>query len=533
MELNLTTEQAALWQKLTTFTAQKITPLDHEIDQQGRFAAEAYALLVQQGLPQQGLTAPFGQGLDMVSQVLCVMALAQGSASVATTLASLWQITAQIDRYGTADQRATLLAAAQTKLMGFAVTEPGGGNALGVQTTAFKSTTGWLLDGEKVLITNGGQAAHYLVLAKTDQNDFAIFMIDATMPGVKVTQPVETLGLRGVAVAGLQLNNVAVTTTHLLGQIGQGLEISRHQQNMARIFNGALAAGIMQHALTQLKPYTQQRHLVDGPLNTFATAQTQVATMATTLRATQLLTLDAARQMDRQPDFAAAATMATLFGSQNGLTVTNQALQLAGGLAYTRQLPFEQLMRDMRALTLIDGPVEMLQQELGAAELDAANEGHLMTKQPVPVTKRIEVADLPRVIKALRLTEEVPVTVGGIRTAKRIIALGRGADNPEVLLQAQQLAKWIGAAVAVTRPLTTKEQFSIDQQIGTGGATVTPEVIINIGISGSEQYVSGMMGATHILSVNQDATAAIFRVSQQAFVGTAAAFLAGVLAALK
>ncbi|WP_222843380.1 FAD-binding protein, partial [Lactiplantibacillus plantarum] len=117
-------------------------------------------------------------------------------------------------------------------------------------------------------------------------------------------------------------------------------------------------------------------------------------------------------------------------------------------------------------------------------------------------------------------------------TAKRVVALGRGAMEPAVLLQAQQLAKWIGAALAVTQPLTAMEQFSIEQQIGASAVTVAPEVLINIGVAGDDDYLAGMAGAQHVLSVNTDEQAPIFKHSQQIFVGGAAEFLAGMVAAL-
>jgi electron transfer flavoprotein alpha subunit len=126
----------------------------------------------------------------------------------------------------------------------------------------------------------------------------------------------------------------------------------------------------------------------------------------------------------------------------------------------------------------------------------------------------------------------VPVNVGSIATAKRIVALGRGATDPATLVQAQQLAKWIGAAIAVTQPLTMMEQFSIEQRIGAEAVTVAPEVLINIGVLGDEDYLAGMTGAQHVLSVNTDEQAPILTHSQQIFVGTVADFLDGMVAAL-
>ena len=224
--------------------------------------------------------------------------------------------------------------------------------------------------------------------------------------------------------------------------------------------------------------------------------------------------------------------MAAVTSSQNSLLMTQQATQLLGGAAVTTVLPLTQLMAEAQALTLATGTPAQLQQQIGRHALGLDHWDPLKADQPVAVAKRIQVTDLHQVVKTLGLTEAVPVNVGSIKNAKRIIALGQGALEPATLLQAQQLAKWIGAAIGVTQPLTKLEPFNAEQLIGIDGMTVTPEVIINIGISGAEQYVLGMAGAQHIIAVNPDEKAPIFKVSQQAFVGTATDFLTGMIAAL-
>ncbi|MFD1420000.1 acyl-CoA dehydrogenase family protein [Lactiplantibacillus songbeiensis] len=532
MGLNLTADQAAMQRQLVTFTKQHLAPLDHQIDQTGEFPKAAYDLLIQQKVPQLGLAKPYGAGLGMQSRALVLSIIARGSASLAVMLEGLWKAAEQIDHYGTTEQKDKYLTPAVDHLMGFAITEPSGGSLLGVKTMATKTADGWLINGEKAFVTNGGQATTYVILARTDQGEFATFIIDTSMPGVTTADKQTTMGLRGVSVAGLHLHNVKVTAENILGRPGQGLEIARRNQAVARIMMGAIAAGIMEHALDCVKGYAEKREVVDGTLNTIPAVQTKVANMTMQKRAAELLALDAAQQVDASADFEAAAAMAKLYGGHQGFKVTNEAIQVVGGVAYTHEFPLEQLLRDVRALDLAEGSSEWISQDLGAIELGVMVQQDTLNQQPVPTAKRIQVADLHRVVKQLHLTEDVPVNVGNVSTAKRIIALGRGALDPAVVLKAQQLAKWIGATIAVTRPLTTLEQFSVDQQIGLGGATVNPEVIITLGISGADQFVIGMVGAKHIVAVNQDETAPIFKVAQHAFVGNVDDFLTGILAAL-
>ncbi|VDG21214.1 acyl-CoA dehydrogenase family protein [Lactiplantibacillus mudanjiangensis] len=532
MEKNLTADQKAMVKQLTAFAEQHLAPLDHQIDQTGEFSQAAYDLLIQQNIPQLGLAKPYGAGLSTKSRALVLSIIARASASLAVVLEGLWKAAEQIDHYGTPEQKKQYLTRGHDQLMGFAITEPSGGSLRGVQTLAAKTETGWTLNGEKAFVTNGGQAGTYVVLTREENGEFATFIIDADMPGVTITAKQTTMGLRGVSVAGIHMQDVQVTAANMLGRPGQGLDIARRNQAIARIFMGAIAAGVMEHALDCVKMYAAKREVVDGTLNTIPAVQTKVAQMTIQKRAGELLAFDAADQVDQHVDFEAAATMAKLYGGQHGFDVTNQAIQIVGGLAYTHEFPLEQLLRDVRALDLAEGSAEWLLQDLGAIELGVADHQNMVDNRPVPMAKRIAVSDLHRIVKQLHLTEDVPVNVGNVKTAKRIIALGRGALDPAVVLQAQQLAKWIGATIAVTRPLTTLEQFSVDQQIGLSGATVTPEVIITIGISGADQFVIGMVGAEHIVAVNQDETAPIFKVAQHAFVGQAIDFLTGMLSAL-
>ncbi|MFC6182398.1 acyl-CoA dehydrogenase family protein [Lactiplantibacillus daowaiensis] len=532
MEMNLTADQQALVKQLETFTAKHIAPLDHQIDQTGEFSQAAYELLIQQKVPRLGIAKPYGAGLSAQTRTVVLSTIARGSASLAVMLEGLWKAADQIDHYGTPAQKKRYLSAANDHLMGFAITEPSGGSLRGVKSMAVKTDTGWTLNGEKAFVTNGGQATAYVVLARDDRGEFVTFIVNTTMPGVSVTAKQTTLGLRGTSVAGLHFKDVQLTAADMLGRPGQGLAIARRNQAIARIFMGAISAGVMEHALDCVKMYAAKREVVDGTLNTIPAVQTKVAKMTIQKRAGELLALDAASQVDQHVDFEAAATMAKLYGGQQGFDVTNQAIQIVGGLAYTHEFPLEQLLRDMRAMDLAEGSTEWIMQDLGALELGVADHQNAVDNRPVPMAKRVETSDLHRIVKELHLTEDVPVNVGNVRTAKRIIALGRGALEPTVVLQAQQLAKWIGAAIAVTRPLTTLEQFSVEQQIGLGGATVTPEVILTIGISGADQFVIGMVGAKHIIAVNQDETAPIFKVAQHAYVGTSGDFLAGMLSAL-
>lgn len=533
MDENLTAEQRDLWQHLTTFSQEKLAPFDAQLSQGQQTSAEAYQLLVNEGLPELGLAKPFGSEASFSEQILVLAAIAQGSVSAAVMLASTWTAAAALSLYGKPAQFAETLQAAKQRPLAIAVTEPDGGGREAIQCSASKEVDGsWSLTGDKTLVVNGGQAAAYIVLAKTLRENRLQFVVPAGQAGLRELQPVHLAGLPAVPMATLRLNGVHVSKTQLLGYQDQGVTIARHINALARVMSAAISVGIGQRTMAIVKRYTRERVLGKSLLNMDAVIQLQAGELATKLRTSELLTWDAAQQVDQKRDFETAATMAAVTSSQNGVRMVQQASQLMGGVSTTSTLPLTQLMTEAQAITLATGTLTQLTRKIGRQALGVDHWDPLTADQPVAVAKRIQIGSLHQVVKTLRLTEEVPVTVGAIKNAKRIVALGQGAMEPATLLQAQQLAKWIGAAIAVTQPLTKLEQFSVEQLIGIDGATVTPEVIINIGISGAEQYVLGMAGAQHILSVNPDEKAPIFKVSQQAFVGTATDFLTGMIAAL-
>lgn len=533
MDENLTAEQRELWQHLTKFSQEKLAPFDAQLAQGQQTSAEAYQLLVNEGLPELGLAKPFGMAASFSEQILALAAIAQGSVSAAVMLASTWVAAAALTLYGKPAQFAETLQAAQTTPLAIAVTEPDGGGRSAIQCSASKQAgAGWSLTGDKTLVVNAGQAAAYVVLAKTIQDNQLQFVIPADQTGLRIQQLIRLAGLPAVPMAAIRLNEVEVTDEQRLGYQNQGATIARHMTALGNIMIAAISVGIGQRTLATVKRYTSQRVIGDALLNADATTQLQAGKLATKLQLSELMTWHAAQQVDQKRDFETVAAMAAVTSSQNSLLMTQQATQLLGGAAVTTVLPLTQLMAEAQALTLATGTPVQLQQQIGRHALGLDHWDPLKADQPVAVAKRIQVTDLHQVVKTLGLTEAVPVNVGSIKNAKRIIALGQGALEPATLLQAQQLAKWIGAAIGVTQPLTKLEPFNAEQLIGIDGMTVTPEVIINIGISGAEQYVLGMAGAQHIIAVNPDEKAPIFKVSQQAFVGTATDFLTGMIAAL-
>ena len=507
MELHLTARQTGLWQRLMALAREQLMGLAMQMESTGKVDRPTLTTLAQ----QLALDDPLPD--DRLSQrVLSTLALAQSSAGLAMSFASSWQVEDAILTFGTpycAQSGVFGLAALPEQVMASSTVK------------AMPVTAGWQLSGTVKAVLNVTQATEYLVLAQTPPNATGAFVISADQPGVTVSQPITPLGLHGLTIADVQLTDVPVTAADQIGQLGQGQRVMQRAQSLGQLFAGAITAGIWQHATDQAR---QLALTEQPPLTALAPAMAITAALQTSV-------YNAAQQADDERPFTDAAQLAAMFASQNALAPFKILMPLIGDLAYTQHSPLSALQNDVATLPLIVGTDTQLALTFATTSLND-EVADVPTTGPHTAPEHLVVADLHRVVKRLNLTRDVPVNVGSIATAKRVVALGRGAMEPAVLLQAQQLAKWIGAALAVTQPLTAMEQFSIEQQIGASAVTVAPEVLINIGVAGDDDYLAGMAGAQHVLSVNTDEQAPIFKHSQQIFVGGAAEFLAGMVAAL-
>jgi len=187
MDENLTAEQRKLWQQLTKFSQEKLAPFDAQLTNGQQTSAEAYQLLVNEGLPELGLAKPFGLEVSFSEQILARTAIAHGSVSTAVMLASTWVAAAALTLYGKPAQFAETLQAAKAKPLAIAATEPDGGGRTAIQCSASKENDGsWILTGEKTFVVNGGQAAAYIVLAKTIRGNRLQFVVPAEQAGLRV-----------------------------------------------------------------------------------------------------------------------------------------------------------------------------------------------------------------------------------------------------------------------------------------------------------------------------------------------------------
>ena len=266
---------------------------------------------------------------------------------------------------GSPEQRQRWLGpvAAGDAIAAFAMTEPGcGSDAARIATTARMDGDGWLIDGEKTYISNGGIADFYTVLARTGEGEGAgglsMFLVPAAAPGLTVAERIEVIAPHPLA--RLRFDGVPA---ELIGEAGDGFRLAMRTLTLFRVTVGAAALGFARRALDEALNFTKSRKLGDATLADNAVTQASLADMATAIDASALLIARAAWQQDMgRADNRRAAAIAKLHATESAQSVIDRAVQLHGGLGVTRGVKVEELYRDIRALRIYEGASEVQRQ---------------------------------------------------------------------------------------------------------------------------------------------------------------------------
>lgn len=374
MSVKLTQPQVMLHQMVTDFADREVKPMDMLIDKQRDFPKKLWDNLVNTGF--LGLILPEeygGAGFDAIASSQTIYDLASRNASIAFTLEGHYKTVDQVLKYATPELKEKYLPQANHRIFGFASTEPqGGSNVMGHTAKAVKEGDKWILNGNKTMITNGGLAQVYCVLLKTAPMELSCFLVDEDMTGFKHGKREEFIGMNGTPVGEIFLEDVVVSEEHLLGKIGQGVEIGDNAHYDARILMGAIAAGITQHALTIAVDYAKKRDAIDTPIIQLHSIQTKITEIAIAKENTQLLYQEAAKLKVAGKSYAKVSTMAKSYGSRAAVTAADHALQVLGAYGYSREYPVEHLIRDARALQLAEGSLEKMMIEIAK---EVVNEG--------------------------------------------------------------------------------------------------------------------------------------------------------------
>jgi alkylation response protein AidB-like acyl-CoA dehydrogenase len=249
-----------------------------------------------------------------------------------------------------------------------------GSDAFALKLRAEDKGDKYILNGNKLWITNGFEAGLFIVFANLDPSKgykgITAFIVEKTFPGFQVGKKEDKLGIRASSTCELLFQNCEVPKANVLGEVGKGYKIAIETLNEGRIGIGAQMVGIAQGAYEAALKYVQSREQFGKAIGQFQGVQFQLAQMRTQLEAARLLVYNAARLKDSHQDFIQSAAMAKLFASLAAEKITSLAIDLFGGNGFTKEYPVEKFWRDAKIGQIYEGTTNMQMQTIAKMELD-------------------------------------------------------------------------------------------------------------------------------------------------------------------
>ena len=376
MDFKLTPTQSLFRQMIREFAEKEVKPLAAEIDEQERFPIETVQKMAPLGLFGIPLPVEYGgAGGDNIMYTIAVEELSRVCATTGVVLSAHTSLClAPIFENGTEEQKRKYLPklASGEWLGAFGLTEPNAGtDASAQQTTAVLDGDEWVLNGNKIFITNAGHAHVYVIFAMTDKSlknkGISAFIVEAGTPGFEVGKKELKMGIRGSATAELIFSDCRIPKGNLLGKVGGGFAIAMKTLDGGRIGIASQALGIAQGALDETVKYTMERKQFGKSLSQFQNTQFQMADLKTKVEASRLLVRSAAFKKDCKESYSADAAMAKLFAAETAMEVTTKAVQFHGGYGYTREYPVERMMRDAKITEIYEGTSEVQRMVIAAS----------------------------------------------------------------------------------------------------------------------------------------------------------------------
>jgi len=376
MDLTLTEEQESFRALAREFLDREVVPHRAEWDRREEVDTAIVPKLGELGF--FGLTIPEeygGVGGDYLTYCLGMEELGRADSSVRGIVSvSMGLVGKVILSHGTEEQKQEWLPRIATgeALACFGLTEPDTGSDAGnLRTRATRDGDDWVINGQKIFITNGSWADLCLVFARTGgpgPKGVSAFLVPTSTPGFERREIKGKLGLRGQATSELFLADVRVPATAMLGEEGQGFTIAMKSLDKGRVSVAAGCTGIIQGCLEAVVGYTTQRRQFDKPLAGFQLIQDMIADISVEADAARLLTWRAADLIERGRPFGVEASKAKYYASEAAIRAANAAIQCFGGYGYVDEYPVQKYMRDARVMALYEGTSQIQKLLIGRAE---------------------------------------------------------------------------------------------------------------------------------------------------------------------
>jgi alkylation response protein AidB-like acyl-CoA dehydrogenase len=372
----LTPEQKMIQNLARKVAVEKMLPVRAELDEKEEFPWEIIKISAEAGL--MGVSMPeeyegFGGGVleyCLVAEELSRVCLGIATSVVANGLGAM-----PILLFGTPEQKKKYLPdiAKGKRLAAFGLTEAGAGSdASAIRTTAVRTGEGYLLNGTKQWITNGGEAEVYSIIAITDRakgpRGASALIVEKGTPGFDFGKKEKKMGIRASATRELVFQDCLVPKESLIGREGMGFIVTMRTFDRTRPGVGAQGVGLAQGALDEAVRYAREREQFGKKIISFQAVQHLLADMATQVEAARALVYSVARYIDRAEnpkEISKVSGMTKLFASDVAMRVTTDAVQIFGGYGYMREYPVEKMMRDAKILQIYEGTNQIQRNVIG------------------------------------------------------------------------------------------------------------------------------------------------------------------------
>lgn len=369
MDFTLSAEHKMAQELFREFAEKEVAPYAEHTDETHEFPREIVDKMQKYGF----LGIPFskeigGQGADNLTYVLCVEELSKACASTGVIVSAHTSLCADcLNQFANDEQKEKYMRPVVdgSKLGAFALTEAEAGtDAGGMQTKAVLDGDHYILNGNKIFITNAGEAETYIVFAITDKSQgtrgISAFIVEKDTPGFDFGPAEKKMGIHGSSTRELIFIDCKIPKENLLGKEGQGFTIAMKTLDGGRIGIAAQALGIAEGAFDRTVEYVKERQQFGRPISKFQNTQFTLADMKTEIEAAKYLVYRAAYLKDSGARYTTEAAMAKLKASSVAQYVTDRAVQLHGGYGYIQAYEVERMMRDAKITDIYEGTSEVM-----------------------------------------------------------------------------------------------------------------------------------------------------------------------------
>jgi alkylation response protein AidB-like acyl-CoA dehydrogenase len=362
-EFEFTEEQRMLRSMARDFVNSEIKPIAQKIDEDECIPPELIRKIGETGFLGAAFPPEYGGG-GFGEVGYCVMQeeIGRGDLATSTFIGAHQSIGANAIYIGGSEElkKKYLVPLAEGKMIGgFALTEASAGSdSFNLRTRAHLDGNEWVINGEKLWITNGGIADVLSVFARTERG-ISAFVVETKTPGFTAGPKEKKMGIRGSMTNALTFDNVRIPKENIIGDDGRGFLIAMKTLDAGRLGLGAACLGAMKEMLQLSAAYSKERKQFDSPISQFQAVQFMLAEMTASIYALESMVYRTARDYDDKKQVSRQSAIVKLFASEEICKITDMAVQIHGGMGYSRELPIERFYRDARINKIFEGTNEV------------------------------------------------------------------------------------------------------------------------------------------------------------------------------